>query len=116
MAFAEFDKTREIQLTTVGRTSGRESSRTVWFVRDGETLYLLPVYGSSSQWYKDVLEAPVVHLTAHRTKKSGQASPITDPARVAAVVGRFSAKYGAPNIDAYYPKRDVAVEIHQIAK
>ena len=39
MSFADFeralDKTNEIELTATGRTSGRESSRRLWFVRQG---------------------------------------------------------------------------------
>lgn len=40
--------TNEIELTVTGRTSGRESSRPVWFVQEGEKLFLLPVGGSDS--------------------------------------------------------------------
>jgi hypothetical protein len=50
MAREEFKKalerSREIELTVIGRTSGREISNPVWFVRDGEKLYLVPVKGS----------------------------------------------------------------------
>jgi hypothetical protein len=57
MAFADFENapnnTNEIELTTTGRTSGRESSRPVWFLRQGENLYLLPVTGSDSQWVQE---------------------------------------------------------------
>ena len=60
MAFADFrnalNDTNEIELTTTGRISGRQSSRPVWFVLEGETLCLLPVTGSDSQWYKNVLK------------------------------------------------------------
>lgn len=56
MAAADFrnalNDTDEIELTTTGRTSGRQSSRPVWFVTQGETVWLLPVTGSDSQWYK----------------------------------------------------------------
>ena len=47
MAYANFQKALndadEIELTTTGRTSGRESSRPVWFIQQGENVYLLPV-------------------------------------------------------------------------
>ena len=33
-------------------------SRTLWFVREDENLYLLPVTGSDSQCYKNVLKTP----------------------------------------------------------
>ncbi len=42
--FAEaLDDTREINITTVGRKTGTEITLPVWFVRQDDTLYLLPV-------------------------------------------------------------------------
>jgi deazaflavin-dependent oxidoreductase (nitroreductase family) len=105
------ERTKEIDLTTTGRTSGRESSRPVWFVRQGKSLYLLPVTGSDSQWYKNVLTTPAIRLAAGEREYTGQASPITDAAKVDEVVERFREKYGSRDVDAYYPKRDVAVEV-----
>ena len=45
----------EITITVTGRKSGRSVSIPVWFVLDQDTLYLLPVKGSETQWYKNVL-------------------------------------------------------------
>jgi deazaflavin-dependent oxidoreductase (nitroreductase family) len=103
--------TDEIELTTTGQHSGRARSRTVWFVQKRQTLYLLPVTGSDSAWYWDVLKTPRVRLRAGQAQHEAEAKPIGDPAAVEQVVGDFRAKYGAPNIEAYYPKHDVAVEV-----
>jgi hypothetical protein len=46
---------REINLTVTGRKSGRAISIPVWFVLEDDKLYLLPVQGSDTQWYKNVL-------------------------------------------------------------
>ena len=43
-----------------GRKSGRTISIPVWFVLEGEKLYLLPVHGSDTQWYKNVLQNPLI--------------------------------------------------------
>jgi nitroimidazol reductase NimA-like FMN-containing flavoprotein (pyridoxamine 5'-phosphate oxidase superfamily) len=37
---------RQIKISVVGRTSGHTISIPVWFVFEGERLYLLPVQGS----------------------------------------------------------------------
>jgi len=37
--------TRELEITITGRQSGQQISLPVWFVHEGETLYLLPVKG-----------------------------------------------------------------------
>ena len=62
MAFADFEQAlsnaNQVDLTTVGRVSGEENSRPVWFVQEGETVYLLPVGGSDSQWYKNIVKTP----------------------------------------------------------
>jgi hypothetical protein len=51
---------REIDITVTGRKSGRAISNPVWFVVDGQKLYLLPVQGSDTQWYKNVLKNPAM--------------------------------------------------------
>src|SRR5919204_3275766 len=102
---------REIELTTTGRTSGRPSSRPVWFVLRGSGISLLPVGGSKSQWYKNVLKTPLIRLRAGGTEYTATARPITDSAEVDDVVERFRNKYGAAAVESYYPKRDVAVEV-----
>ena len=42
----------ELTLGVKGRKSGRDIPRPVWFVHEGNTLYLLPVQGSDTDWYK----------------------------------------------------------------
>jgi hypothetical protein len=115
MTFSEFERvlsnTSQIELTTTGRVSGRESSRPVWFVREGDTLYLLPVAGSDSEWYKNVVKTPTIRLAAAGAQYSTRAKPVTDSGKVHEVVDGFSAKYGAKDVRAYYPKLDAAVEV-----
>jgi hypothetical protein len=82
----------------------------VWFVRDGEKLYLVPVTGSDSDWYENVLKTPAIHLAAGGAQLTARATPITDPAKVERIVDKFRAKYGARTVEEYYPKQDVAVE------
>ena len=106
-----FDDSREIELTVTGRTSGREISIPVWFVRDGEKLYLVPVKGSDSDWYKNILKTPTIRLAAEAAQLNATASPTSDAANVEQVLDRFRAKYGARDVEAYYPKQDVAVEV-----
>jgi hypothetical protein len=49
-------RSREINITVTGRKSGRAISIPVWFVMEDHGLYLLPVEGSDTQWYKNVLK------------------------------------------------------------
>ena len=101
----------EIAITVTGRKSGRQISLPVWFVQEGDRLYLLPVSGSDSQWYNNVLKTPSIRLAANGITWNATARPITDAARVRDVVEKFRAKYGAGLVRQYYSKLDVAVEI-----
>ena len=49
---------REIEITVTGRTSGRQITIPVWFVQEGGAIYLLPVRGPGSDWYKNSGEEP----------------------------------------------------------
>ena len=115
MAFADFEQAlsnaNQVDLTTVGRGSGEENSRPVWFVQEGETVYLLPVGGSDSQWYKNIVKTPDIRLGARGGEYSARGTPVTDRAKVDEIVDRFRSKYGHRDVEAYYPKRDVAVEV-----
>jgi deazaflavin-dependent oxidoreductase (nitroreductase family) len=104
-------ETNEITITVTGRVTGRQISVPVWFVADDGKVYLLPVHGSDSDWYKNMLRNPAMQLAADGASITATATPITDPADVRTVVEKFRAKYGADQIAAYYPKTDVAEEV-----
>ena len=55
---------RQIKISVIGRKSGQTISIPVWFVLEGEKLYLLPVRGSDTQWYKNVLKNPQIRIDA----------------------------------------------------
>jgi deazaflavin-dependent oxidoreductase (nitroreductase family) len=105
------DSNQEIQLIVTGRKSGQEISRPVWFVRDGDRMDLVPVTGTDSHWYKNVLKEPAIRVVAGSTQLTARATPVTDPARVSEILDMFRAKYGAGDVAAYYPKPNVAVEV-----
>jgi deazaflavin-dependent oxidoreductase (nitroreductase family) len=100
---------REITISVTGRTSGRTISNPVWFVFEGNKLYLLPVHGSDTQWYKNALQHPAIRIAARGTEAEFKAAPITDAKAVSSVVQKFRAKYGAADVKKYYSKFDVAV-------
>lgn len=105
------ESTNEIELTTTGRVTGKRTSRPVWFVREDGKLYLLPITGSDSQWYRNMLKTPVIRLAAGEVPYNTTAAPVTDPAMVAHVVDDFRAKYGARAVADHYSHPDVAAEI-----
>ena len=99
----------EITITVTGRKSGRPVSLPVWFVLEDGKLHLLPVSGSDTQWYKNVLKNPSIRIDAGGDKAELRAIPVTDPKQVASVVEKFRAKHGAADVKKYYSKLDVAL-------
>jgi deazaflavin-dependent oxidoreductase (nitroreductase family) len=103
------EATSEIRITVTGRRSGREVSHPVWFVREDDDLYLIPVRGAATGWYRNVLADPTIRIAANGAEATASATTITDPAAVADIAHKFDAKYG--EVDRYYPVREVAVRV-----
>jgi deazaflavin-dependent oxidoreductase (nitroreductase family) len=101
---------REINITVTGRKSGRAISIPVWFVWEGDKLYLLPVQGSDTQWYKNVLNDPMIRIDARGAQAEVKVVPVTDAKQVSSIVEKFRAKYGTNDVKKYYSKFDVAVQ------
>ena len=102
---------RQIKLSVTGRKSGKMISMPVWFVLEGEKLYLLPVRGSDTQWYKNVLQNPSIRIDARGVEAEFRATPISEAKTVKSVIEKFREKYGAKDVKKYYSKFDVAVVI-----
>ena len=99
----------EITISVTGRKSGRTISNPVWFALEQDTLYLLPVKGSDTEWYKNVLKNPAMQIQAGDAKAQVKVTPVTDAKQVAPVVEKFRAKYGPGDVKKYYSKLDVAL-------
>jgi deazaflavin-dependent oxidoreductase (nitroreductase family) len=100
---------RQVKISVIGRKSGRAISIPVWFVLEGEKLYLLPVQGSETQWYKNLLKNPSIRIDARGVEAEFRGKPVTDAKAVNSVIEKFREKYGAADVKKYYSKFDVAV-------
>jgi len=74
----------------------------VWFVLEGGKLYLLPVQGSETQWYKNVMKKPTIRVDARGVEAEFQAKPL------AKETGGFDKELRYPGEDDVYenPKMD----------
>jgi deazaflavin-dependent oxidoreductase (nitroreductase family) len=104
-------RSREIKISVTGRKSGRTISNPVWFVLEDDKLYLLPVQGSDTQWYKNVLKNPSIRIDARGAEAELKAVSLTDAKQVSSVVEKFRGKYGANDVKKYYSKFDAAVVV-----
>jgi deazaflavin-dependent oxidoreductase (nitroreductase family) len=99
----------QIKISVIGRKSGRTISIPVWFVLEGQNVYLLPLKGTNTQWYKNVLQNPSIRIDARGEEAGFRADPVTDPKAVESVIEKFREKYGTKDVKEYYPKFNVAV-------
>jgi deazaflavin-dependent oxidoreductase (nitroreductase family) len=94
----------EIEITVTGRTSGRTHSYPIWFALDGNKLYLIPVKGSDTGWYKNLRKRPSIRLATRGGKAlTASARLITDETQLDKIQEKFRDKYGR-NMKSYYPK------------
>ena len=111
MAATEFlealKSTSEVELTV--RRSGKWTTRPVWFVVDGPTMYLLPMYGTDTKWYKYATANPEIELSAKGKTVHAEARPVLDTQELADVINRFRSKYG--ELEKYYKKLDAAIAV-----
>ena len=105
------DSSVELQITVKGRKSGREFSMPVWFVREGKTIFLLPVRGSKNQWYKNVLKSKRIKISSGKVSLELSAKPMSESKKVASVVDKFREKHVAADVKRYYKGFDAAVEL-----
>jgi len=102
-------RSSEITISVTGRKSGRTISNPIWFVFEGNTFYLLPVKGSDTQWYKNVLKNSTMRVETGGAEAEVKATPVTEAKQVSAIVDKFRKKYGPGDVKKYYSKFDVGV-------
>lgn len=105
-------KSGEIEIGVIGRKSGKNKFRPVWFVNENNVVYLLPVKGSDTEWFKNILHDPTMKISLNKKEFSGTGKAITEKNEVRKVVDKFRSKYSSDNIKRYYSKLDALVEFY----
>ncbi|HLI84330.1 MAG TPA: nitroreductase/quinone reductase family protein [Bryobacteraceae bacterium] len=109
--FENLERQREISITVTGRRSGRAITIPVWFVHRDGALWLLPVSGSETQWYRNLMEDGTIAIQAGEVRRKLGAISVTDAPAVSSVIQQFREKYGAEDIKRWYSRLDVAVKV-----
>lgn len=102
---------QEIKISVVGRKSGRTIVIPVWFVLEKDYLYLLPVFGADTQWFKNFEHNRFIGISAGGWEANFKGRILRDKEVVKQVVEKFREKYGAADVKKYYSKFDVAVRL-----
>jgi deazaflavin-dependent oxidoreductase (nitroreductase family) len=106
---------REISITVTGRRTGRAITIPVWFVSDNQSIWLLPVSGSDTQWYQNLLKDSAIAIQAGDVRRDLRARLLKDERAASTVIEQFREKYSPEEIKRYYTRLDVAVEVPLIS-
>jgi deazaflavin-dependent oxidoreductase (nitroreductase family) len=82
-----------IELTTVGRKTGKAHTKPIWFVvSDGKVIVQAGKDGKTD-WYRNLQKTPTATLHEGDYTFRARATPVEDPARVEAIHKLFVDKY-----------------------
>lgn len=84
-----------LDLTTIGRKSGKSHTATIWFVyEDGPPrVYVQSGKGGETDWYQNLLKTPAVTIKIGDRQVRGRATALEDEAETARVHALFARKY-----------------------
>jgi deazaflavin-dependent oxidoreductase (nitroreductase family) len=91
-ALARVSSRSTCRLTHRGRKSGRAYHVTIWFLPDGERVYVTTMK-MTRHWPRNVQAHPRVTLTIADVPFTGTAHLVTDPSEMAHVVALLKKKY-----------------------
>jgi deazaflavin-dependent oxidoreductase (nitroreductase family) len=108
---SELPRSQEINISVVGRKSGKNISTPVWFVysEPEKQVHLLPVRGSKSAWFKNLQANPELKVSLGERKLGVKATAELDQEKARRVAEKFKAKYGEEDVSKYYPMLDSVV-------
>jgi len=93
---AELEKVADqstVELTTIGRKSGKPHTKPIWFVYDQGHLYLQSGSEGKTDWYLNLKKNPQLTLKIDTITFSGKAKFIDDAKETERIHGLFSSKY-----------------------
>jgi len=102
---------RQISITVTGRRTHSAITIPVWFVSDDRALWLLPVAGSNTQWYRNLEKDRAITIQAGTERQDLRARLLKDARAVSTVIRQFREKYSPEEIKRWYTGLDVAVQI-----
>ena len=82
-----------LNITTIGRKSGKPHTRPIWFVYDQGKIYLQAGGEGGTDWYKNLQKNPEVELAIDALILKGQAHTVEDQAETERVHDLFHKKY-----------------------
>lgn len=107
----QLDSSNEIQITVTGRKSGKRIALPVWFVRESNTIFLLPLNGTDTEWYKNLEKTKKITISSGNLKLEPSAKIVRDQKKVDAIIEKLRKKHSPAEVKKYYTKFDAGVEL-----
>lgn len=105
MDLSALSKQSTLELTTVGRKSGKQFTVKIWFVVAGpQTIYVQHVMAPAN-WCKNLAKTPAVSLDFGQGKVSGSASVIAEASRKREILALFRKKYFAARLLQFFGRK-----------
>jgi deazaflavin-dependent oxidoreductase (nitroreductase family) len=82
-----------IELTTVGRRTGKQHTTPIWFVVSDGKIIVQAGKDGKTDWYQNLRKTPMVNLRQGQYTFRARAVPVADPAQVKRIHGLFTQKY-----------------------
>ena len=92
-ALAQVANESTLEITTIGRKSGKPRATPIWFVYDQGTLYIQSGKDGKTHWYRNLQKNPQMQLKIGQLTLAGKAQFVTDTAEIAKVHDLFRSKY-----------------------
>lgn len=82
-----------LDITTIGRKSGKPRTKTIWFVYDQGRLYVQSGQDGKTHWYRNLQQTPEMQLAIGALRLTGRAKFVADAEETARVHALFRSKY-----------------------
>ena len=92
-ALAQVANESTLEITTIGRKSGKPRTKPIWFVYDQGALYIQSGQEGKTHWYRNLQKNPQMQLKIGQLVLAGKAYFVTDTAEIERVHDLFRSKY-----------------------
>ncbi len=87
-----------LEITTIGRKSGKPRTKPIWFVYDQGALYIQSGKDGKTHWYRNLQKNPQMRLKIGQLTLTGKAQFMTDTAETERVHDLFRSKYSLARV------------------
>jgi len=97
-ALAQVANESTLEITTIGRKSGKPRTKPIWFVYDQGALYIQSGKDGKTHWYRNLQKNPQMRLKIGQLVLAGRAQFVTDTAESERIHDLFRSKYSLARV------------------